>query len=194
MSRKSLAAIFMSLFVTTGITGAAFAAPPATGHAETPEQAAKLGEALSAVSAVNQWAANLNEMADKKAKSDLVKNYAHTMSAANATTDAKLQTIAQKEGIEIAPLNPQSEEGKSLQDRMKAETAMLDSLDGDAFDKEYMTLVTNAQQSVIHVLETSQASATDPTVKQVLGGMTINVQNRLKTAQDVLAKVYGNKA
>ena len=76
---------------------------------------------------------------------------------------------------------------------MKAETVLLGSLEGDAFDKEYMTLVTNTQQSVIHVLQTSKASATDPEVKQFLGDTQTTVQNRLKTAQDILAKVYGNK-
>ena len=135
---------------------------------------------------------NLSQMADKRAKSDLVKNYAHAVATANATTDAKLQSIAQKNGVEIAPLNPQTEEGKSLLDRMKGETVLLGSLEGDAFDKEYMTLVTNTQQSVVHVLETNKASATDPEVKQFLGDMTTAVQNRLKTAQDILAKVYGD--
>jgi hypothetical protein len=53
--------------------------------------------------------------------------------------------------------------------------------------------VTNTQQSVIHVLESSKAAARDPEVAQFLGDMTLTVQNRLKTAQDILAKVYGNK-
>ena len=47
MLRKSLAAMFMSLF----ITGAAFAGTPASGHADTPEKAAKLSEALSVLHA-----------------------------------------------------------------------------------------------------------------------------------------------
>ena len=106
--------------------------------------------------------------------------------------DTKLRSIAEKAGIDIKPLDAQTEEGKSLLDRMKAETALLGSLEGDAFDKEYMTLVTNTQQSVIHVLETNKASAKDPEVKQFLGDMTTTVQNRLKTAQDVMAKIYGD--
>ena len=101
-------------------------------------------------------------------------------------------SIAKKDGIEIKPLDPQTEEGKSLLDRMKAETVLLGSLEGDAFDKEYMTLVTNTQQSVIHFLEANKASAKDPDVKQFLGDMTTTVQNRLKTAQDIMAKVYGD--
>jgi predicted outer membrane protein len=188
MLRKSLAAMFVSLF----IAGVAFAGLPTSGQADTPEKAAKLSEALSALHAASQWSMNLSEMADQRAESDLVKNYARTMASANATTDAKLQSIAQKDGVEIAPLNPQTPEGKSMLDRIKGETALLGSLQGDAFDKEYMTLVTNTQQSVIHVLETNKARATDPSVKQVLGDLTNNVQTRLKTAQDVLAKVYGD--
>ena len=112
MLRKSLASMFMSLFVTGAITGAAFAGPPASDHADTPEKGAKLSEALSVLHAASQWSINLSEMADKRAKSDLVKNYAHGVATSNATVETKLQSIAQKDGVEIAPLNPQTEEGQ----------------------------------------------------------------------------------
>jgi len=91
------------------------------------------------------------------------------------------------------PLDPQTEAGKSLKDRVKAETALLGSLQGDAFDKEYMTLVTNTQQSVIPFLEGRKEMANDPEVKQFLGELTTTVQNRLKLAQEILAKVYGDR-
>lgn len=188
---RKLAAVSILLF----IAGTALAnPPPASGRAGTPEteKATKLSEALSVLHAVSQWSISLSEMADKRAKSDLVKDYARSMATANANADTKLRSIAEKAGVDIKPLDPQTEEGKSLLARMKAETALLSSLDGDAFDKEYMTLVTNTQQSVIHVLETNKASAKDPEIKQFLGDMTTTVQNRLKTAQDVMAKIYGD--
>lgn len=186
---RKLAAVSIPLF----IAGAALAnPPPPSGRADTTEKATKLNEALSVLHAVSQWATTLSEMADKRAKSDLVKDYARSMATTNANADAKLRGIADKAGIEIKPLDAQTEAGKSLQDRMKAEAALLGSLEGDAFDKEYMTLVTNTQQSVIHVLEANKASAKDPEVKQFLGEMTTTVQNRLKTAQDVMAKIYGD--
>jgi len=191
MFRTRLAAMFIPLFVT----GAALASPPVLGRADTPEKsekAAKMSEVLSVLHAVSQWSTNLSEMADKRAKSDLVKGYARTMATANATSDAKLMTIAQKNGFDIVPLDPQTEEGRSLLDRIKAETVLLGSLEGDAFDKEYMTLVTNTQQSVIHFLDTSKMLARDPEVKQFFGDMTTAVQNRLKTAQVILGKVYGD--
>jgi predicted outer membrane protein len=115
------------------------------------------------------------------------------MATANAEKDAKLMSIAQKHGVEVAPLDPKTEEGRSLLDRSRAETELLGALKGDAFDKEYMTLVTNTQQSVIRFLERHKAMATDQDVKQFIDDMTTTVQNRLKTAQDILAKVYGDR-
>jgi predicted outer membrane protein len=184
MSRKGIAAMFVSLFATA-ITGAAFAAPP--------EKAGDLGEVLTVLHAVGQWSIDLSKMADTKAKSDLVKGYARDVATKNADKDAKLMAMAQKHGIEVAPLDPQTEEGKSLLARIKGETALLSSLEGDAFDKEYMTLVTNTQQSVIHFLEAHKAAAKDPDVKSLLGDLTTTVQGRLKVAQDIMAKVYGNR-
>jgi predicted outer membrane protein len=182
--------MFVALFITG--TGAALASNPGPVGADTSE-AAKLSEAFSVLQAVNQWSIKLSQMADTRAKSDLVKGYARSVATANTNSDAKLLAIAQKHGIAVVPLDPQTEEGKSLLDRMKAETVLLGSVEGDAWDKEYMVLVTNTQQSVLHLLEASKASAKDQEVKQFIGDLTTTVQNRLKTAQDIMVKVYGNE-
>src|SRR5215471_12494463 len=126
MLRKRLTATFVPLFVTA-ISGAAFAAPPA-------EKAANMGEVLTVLHAVGQWSIDMSKMADTRAKSDLVKSYASEMASRNTDFDAKLMGVAQKHGIEVAPLDAQTEEGKSLLDRIKAETALLGSVQGDAFD------------------------------------------------------------
>ncbi len=195
MLRKRLAVTVMPLF----IAGAAFVSSPVSARSDTSQarsdtsEKAELTQAFSVLHATAQWGNNLSDMADKKAKSDLVKDYARSMAAANAGLDAKLQLIANKHGIGIVPLDPQTEEGKSMLERMKGETALLDSLDGDAWDKEYMVLVTNTQQSLLRLLKTSKESARDQEVKQFLGDLTTTVQNRLKTAQDIMAKIYGDK-
>ena len=191
MSLKGLAPMFIALVVIAN-TGAAFAGPPASGKADTAETG-NLGEALTVLHAVGQWSVDVSKMADERAKSELVKNYARTIATANADTDAKIVEIAKKNGIEVAALDPKTEEGKSLLDRMKAETLLLSSLKGDAFDKEYMTLVTNTQQSVSHFLESHKSATKDPAVKQYMADMKTTVDKRLKTAQDILAKVYGDK-
>ena len=185
MSCTRLAAILIPLVVAS--TGAAFAATPPSGGA-----ASELSESLSELHVVSQWSVVLSEMADKRAKSDLVKNYARSIVNANPGVDAKIVAVGQKKGIGVANPDPQSEEGKSLNERMKAESALLGSLEGDAFDKEYMTLVTNTQQSVLNLLKANKASARDPEVKDLLGELTTTIQGRLKTAQDIMSKIYGN--
>jgi predicted outer membrane protein len=183
MLRTSLAAMLIPLF----IGGAAFADRPSS------TDSAKLGEVLSILHALDQYSINVSALADKRAKSDLVKGYARTMADANASSDAKLKLIAQKYGAEVVPLDPQTEEGKSLRDRISAETMLLVTLEGDAWDKEYMTLVTNMQQSVINFLEASKASAKDADAKQFFADVATAVRSRLKTAQDIMLKIYGDK-
>jgi predicted outer membrane protein len=152
-----------------------------------------LSESLSELHAVSQWSVKLSEMADKRAKSDLVKTYARAIMNSNPSTDAKIMAVAQKQGIDVGTLDPQTEEGKSLTERMKAEAVLLGSLEGDAFDKEYMTLVTNTQQSVLNLLKASKGTAKEPDVKLLIGDLTTTVQNRLKTSQDIMLKIYGNR-
>jgi predicted outer membrane protein len=191
MPRTRLAAVFVPLFITS--SGAAFAGTPASSGAATTDHAAQLNESLSELHTVSQWSVTLSEMADKRAKSELVKNYARTITSANPTLDTKLESVAKKQGIDVVPLDAQTEEGKSLTERMKAEAVLLGSLEGDAFDKEYMTLVTNTQQSVLNLLKASKGSAKDPEIKQFVGELTTTIQARLKTAQDIMAKIYGNR-
>jgi predicted outer membrane protein len=190
MFRKSLAAMLVPMFIA--ITGAAFADTPNSGQSGAAENT-MWSSAFSALHAVSQYSVNVSEMATKRAKSDLVKGYARDMAIANENAEGKLRAMAQKRSIDIAPLDPQTEAGKSLTDRIKAETALLGSLEGDAWDKEYMTLVTNNQQSVIHLLESRKALTRDPEVKQFFGDLITIVQNRLTTAQDIMAKIYGNQ-
>jgi predicted outer membrane protein len=173
---KKLAVVFMPFF---------FAAAALAANSD-------LERALSALYAANQGAIHVSALADKSAKSDLVKAYARTVSSGNAGFDAKLMLIAQKQGIQVLPLDPQTEAGKSLIARLQAEAVMLGSLEGDAFDKAYMTLVTNTQQSIINLANARIATATDPEVKAFFTDLKTIIENRLTTAQDILAKVYGD--
>src|SRR5438445_86435 len=67
-------------------------------------------------------------------------------------------------------------------DRMEAEKTKLGLHECEAFDKEYMTLVTNTQQSVINLLESPKAAAKEPEVKKLMTNMTTGVKKRLNTA------------
>ncbi|NUP06878.1 MAG: DUF4142 domain-containing protein [Polyangiaceae bacterium] len=196
MSRNRLAFMCVPL-VVAGVALAsspdtALADPPAAPQAESPETTAKMSEAFSVLHAVNQTSTEFSKMAEKRAKSDLVKDYAKSMAAANAKADEKLLRIGKQKGLKVGPLDTKNPISKSLMDRMKAEKVMLNSLEGDAFDKSYMTLVTNTQQSVIRLLEKQKTNAKDDEVKQYLGELIGIVQGRLDKSQDVMAKIYGD--
>jgi predicted outer membrane protein len=171
---KKLVVVFMPFF---------FAAAALAGNSD-------LERALSVLHAASQAAIKVSDLAEKSAKADLVKAYARAVSSGDAKFDAKLMLFAQKQGIKVLPLDPQTEAGKSLIDRLKAEAVMLGSLKGDAFDKAYMTLVTNTQQSILQLANARIASATDPAVKAFFTDLKTIIENRLATAQDILAKVY----
>jgi len=186
MQFKKLAVVFMPFcFAAVALVGNS---AEVSGAGDEPY----LERALSVLHAVNQAAIKVSDLADKRAKSDLVKAYARTVSSGNAKFDAKLMLIAQTQGIKVLPLDPQTEAAKSLIDRLQAEAVMLGSLEGDAFDKQYMTLVTNTQQSVINLANARIATVTDPEVKAFFTDLRTIVENRLATAQDILVKVYGN--
>ncbi len=189
MFRKTLAAMFVPVL----IAGATLAGTPAFAETGTPNKAETLNRPFSVLHSVSDYAVKVSAMADKRAKSDLVKAYAREMASANADLDAKLQRVARTRGITVAPLDPQTEAGKSQLDRFKAETVLLGSLEGDAWDKEYMTLVTNTQQSVLHFLQARKASTNDPEVKQLFDELLTKVQGRLTRAQEIMVKIYGDE-
>ena len=182
---KRYVIVALSIFAAAALVGNS---AEVSGAADVPY----LERTLSILHAANQAAIKVSDLADKRAKSDLVKAYARTVSSGNAKFDAKLMLIAQKQGIKVLPLDPQTEAGKSLIARLQAEAVMLGSLEGDAFDKAYMTLVTNTQQSIINLANARIATATDPEVKAFFTDLKTIIENRLATAQDILAKVYGN--
>ena len=182
---KKLAGVFMPFFFAAALVGN-------SAEVSGAEDRPNLERALSVLHAATQAAIKVSDLADKRAKSDLVKAYARTVSSGNAMLDARLTLIAQTQGIAVLPLDPQTEAGKSLIDRLQAEAVMLGSLEGDSFDKLYMTLVTNTQQSVIQLVGARIASATDPEVKAFFTELKTIIENRLTTAQDILAKVYGD--
>jgi predicted outer membrane protein len=187
MLLKRLAVICIPFF----FSAAALASTPGAGE-NSPADAA-LSRAFSALHAVVQGAINVSDMAAENASSDLVKQYASSVSSGNAALDAKLMALAADQSIAIVAIDPQTEAGKSLIARLEAEKTMLSSLEGDAFDKEYMTLVTNAQQSVIKFADGRIAESTNDRVKEFFTSLKALIIGRNTIAQEIMEKVYGDE-
>lgn len=188
---KKLAVIGIPLF----ISGAALAGSPSpaqTGQAESSEVDATLSQSFSRLHALVQGAINVSELAVENAGSELVKQYARSVASGNVELDQKIQSLAAEYSVEIVALDPQTEVGKSLLARLEAEKVMLSSLKGDAFDKMYMTLVTNAQQSILKFAEVRIATATNERVREFFTNLKTLISGRNTIAQGILEKVYGD--
>lgn len=172
----------VAMFIALAFAGTLFAS-------NGPVENGKISHAFSVLHFANQACIKLNELAEKRAGSELVKVYARGMATQHAESDAKLLLIAKKFGIELKDPEPQTPEGKSLVERAEAESKLLNSLEGDAWDKEYLALAMTAQARVIRFLEKKQEAAQEPEVKTFVGDLITIMRNHLATSQDVERKI-----
>jgi predicted outer membrane protein len=200
MLLKKIAVIGLPLFLSAaalaetqrGVEGNQSPAQESQSEAESSQIDEALSKSFSVLHAAVEGAINVSNLAAENAKSELVKEYASTVASGNAALLEKIKAIAAENSVTIVALDPQTEAGKSLIDRLEAEKAMLASLKGDAFDKLYMTLVTNAQQSVLKFAEVRIATATNERVKEFFTNLRTLVSGRNTIAQGIMEKVYGD--
>lgn len=196
MLLKKIAVIGIPLFFSAAaLAGTETPGQPSqeqAGQEQSSEVNAKLSRSLSALHALVQNSIEVSEMAAQNASSELVKQYASSILSGNAALDEKLREIAAENSVEIVALDPQTEIGKSLVERLEAEKTMLSTLKGDAFDKEYMVLVTNAQQSVIKFADVRIKISKNERVKEFFTNLKTLVEGRNTIAQGILEKLYGD--
>jgi predicted outer membrane protein len=195
MLLKKIAVISIPLFISAAAL-AGGQSPDQSSQSDSSsassEVDAQLSKSFSALHAVVQAATNVSALAAENASSELVKQYAKNIASSNAELDAKLIQIAAENSVAIVEIDPQTEAGKSLIARLEAEKAILSTLKGDAFDKLYMTLVTNGQQSILKFAEVRIATATNDRVKEFFTNLRTLVSGRNTIAQGILEKVYGD--
>jgi predicted outer membrane protein len=194
MLLKKLVCIGLPLFLSTAaIAGIQSGAESSQSEAESSQVEDQLSRSFSVLNAAVQGAINVSNLAAENASSELVKEYARSVASGNAELLERLREIAAENSVAIVAVDPQTEAGKSLIARLEAEKTMLSTLKGDAFDKEYMTLVTNAQQSVIKFAEVRIATAKSERVKEFFTNLKTLATGRNTIAQGILEKVYGDE-
>jgi predicted outer membrane protein len=192
---KKLAVIGIPLLISTAALAGSQTPGQTTesqGESQSSEVNLILSRSFSTLHAAIQGAIEVSELAAENASSELVKQYASTVLKGNTELDARLMEIAAENAVGIVALDPQTEAGKSLLARLQAEKTMLASLKGDAFDKLYMTLVTNAQQSVLKFAEVRIATSPNERVKEFFTNLKALVSARNTVAQGIMEKVYGD--
>lgn len=173
------------------IAAAAFTALPAAAQsaASRGDQAgeARSGAASQTAKADERMMKNLaqanlaeietGKLAQQKAAKDDVKKFGQTMVDDHTKSLGELQELASKKGVEL-PTEPDT--------KHKATATALKALDGDAFDKRYMSMAGVSDHKKTHeMLQKVQREAKDPDLKAYAAKTLPVVHGHLTMAQQL---------
>lgn len=117
------------------------------------------------------------KLAQEKASNDDVKKFAQTMVDDHTKALTELQDIASKKGVQL----PTETDTKH-----KAAATALKALNGDSFDKRYMSTVGVSDHKKTHeMLQKVERSANDPDLKAYAAKTLPVVHGHLTTAQQI---------
>lgn len=152
------------------------AKPAATANATAPADLSAADKKFveKAASAGN---AELQEaqLAQQKASSDKVKDFAQTMVTDHTQMNQQLTTLAQQKGVTV-PTDLSSADQKQLD--------KLNGLDGKKFDRAYMKAQVKDHQDVLKLLQKEAKSGKDPDLKSFADQGMPTIQKHLQMAQD----------
>lgn len=167
-------------------TGATAAGTSATGTTTAGATLSKADQkAVRDMAMANMAEVELGRMAQSKSTSEQVKAYAQQMIDDHGQALEDVQALAQAKGVTLPT---------ELDARHKMESARLDKLSGDAFDKAYVARAGVADHRTVHaMLGKIQSSARDPDVKAAADKMKPVVQQHLNAGKQLNTRVRSGK-
>lgn len=118
---------------------------------------------------------DLGKLAVQNASSDQVKKFAEKMIDDHTKAYDDLKTLAGSKNVVLpGDVDPQD---KATHDKLAA-------LKGDAFDREYMSMMVSGHRKVAESVRTESTSGKDPDVKAWAAKTLPTVEEHLKMAQD----------
>jgi putative membrane protein len=122
----------------------------------------------------------LGKLAQSNAQSDAVKKFGERMVSDHGQANAKLNTIAAQKQVNL-PDSPNDEQ--------KAEKQKLEGLKGADFDREYMNAMVKDHTEDSAEFHKEAEDAGDPDLKQFAGNSATVIDQHLKLAKQIDAKV-----
>lgn len=123
----------------------------------------------------------LGQLAAKKGSTDDVRQFGQRMVTDHQQLNDQLKPFAQSKGVSL-PKKP----GK----KMQAEYVKLNALSGEAFDKEYVSMMVDDHQKDLKEFKQEANNTTDPQLKETVQKGADVVQQHL-TAIEEIAKAKG---
>ena len=127
----------------------------------------------------------LAHLAQQKASSDQVKQFAQRMIDDHTKLDAQMKPMAQQLGVD-APTE--------LSAKHKAVEAKLQGLSGAQFDQEYMKAMVNDHHEDDQAFLREENAAKDPTLKNAVSQAEPIIADHLRMAQDVEKSLKGKSS
>jgi putative membrane protein len=124
----------------------------------------------------------LAKLAQQKASSDQVKQFAQRMIDDHTKLDAQMKPMAQQFGVE-APAD--------LSSKHKSVQSKLQGLSGNQFDQEYIKAMVNDHREDDQAFLREQTTAKDPTLKSAVTQAEPIIADHLRMAQDIEKSMKG---
>jgi putative membrane protein len=124
----------------------------------------------------------LAKLAQQKASSDQVKQFAQRMIDDHTKLDAQMKPMAQQFGVE-APTD--------LSSKHKSVQSKLQGLSGNQFDQEYIKAMVNDHREDDQAFLREQTTAKDPTLKSAVTQAEPIIADHLRMAQDIEKSMKG---
>jgi predicted outer membrane protein len=138
---------------------------------------------LKAMAQANIAEIEAGKLAQSKSQNDQVKSFAQQMIDDHTKALNDVQALAQQKGVTL-PTEPDA--------KHKAMATKLQSLSGDAFDKEYMAKAGVSDHKAMHsALMRDEKKAKDADVKALASKMTPVVEQHLKSAEQMKSAKSG---
>lgn len=131
---------------------------------------------LQQATEVNMAEMELAEVAEERAGSDEVKEYAEHLAQDHEKSNEKLESIAEQKDVELP------DEPGAMHQQQKER---LSKLEGQAFDRAYLDSMVREHQKTIQRFEQQAKTAQDPQVKQYAAETLPTLREHLKQAQQL---------
>jgi putative membrane protein len=127
---------------------------PALGEAEV--------QAMAKLHHANTMEIDMGKLGGERAKAPEVKRYAQLMVRDHKKADDKLMALAKKSGVTLSAPTPKNDAEKKEMEEQMATMTRLKTLEGEAFDREYMAAMVKDHAAALKLISETRPQAKDP--------------------------------
>lgn len=146
-------------------------------------------QAMAKLHHANTMEIDMGKLGAERAKSPDVKSYANRMTRDHKKADGKLMALAKKHGVTLQAPTPKDDAEKRQMDEQMATMTKLRSLEGEAFDREYMAAMVKDHAAALQLVSDTRTQAKDAGLLSFLKGVQPVIQQHYDAAQKLVAKL-----